>query len=152
MRLEELAERYVVRDGVDVRALPGSGAAGGLGGALAVLGGVLESGYALVRDLVGLDRDLVGADRVITGEGALDATSFAGKVVGGVAGDARRAGIATLVVAGRCSDEGAALARDAGCDVVSLVDRFGSERAQADPAPCISRVTAEWLGPAAHPA
>jgi glycerate kinase len=149
-RLEELADRYADRYGVDVRALPGAGAAGGLGGALAALGGTLESGYGLVRDLVGLDRALRGADRVVTGEGALDATSFRGKVVGGVVTDARRAGIATLVVAGRCTDEGAARARDAGCDVASLVDRFGPERAETEAGPCIARVTADWLGPADH--
>ena len=135
---------------MDVRSLAGAGAAGGLGGALAVLGGTLASGYGLVRDLVGLDRAFQGADRVITGEGALDATSFDGKVVGGVVADARSAGITTLVVAGRCTDEGAALARDAGCDVVSLVGRFGSARAVAEVGACVTRVTADWLGAVDH--
>ena len=68
-RLEELADRYRSQYGVEVAELAGSGAAGGLGGALAVLGGELRSGYALVRDLVGLGPALDGADRVVTGEG-----------------------------------------------------------------------------------
>jgi glycerate kinase len=147
-RLEALADRYLDHYGIDVRVLPRAGAAGGLGGALAVLGGTLASGYELVRDLVGLDRSLGGADRVVTGEGALDATSFRGKVVGGVVGDARPAGLATLVVVGRCTAEGLARARDAGCTVVSLVDRFGHRRAQAETGSCIAEVTADWLGPA----
>jgi glycerate kinase len=147
-RLGELADRYEQHYGIDVRRLPGAGAAGGLGGALAVLGGTLESGYELVRDLIGLDRAMRGADRVVTGEGALDATSFRGKVVGGVIGDAGRDAIATLVVAGRCTEEGAARARDAGCAVASLVDRFGRRRAMAETGACIAQVTADWLGPA----
>lgn len=147
-RLERLADRYRDRYGVDVRGLPGAGAAGGLGGALAVLGGTLASGYELVRDLVGLDRALRGADRVVTGEGALDATSFQGKVVGGVVGDARRDGVATLVVAGRCTGEGADRARDAGCAVTCLVDRFGHRRAVTETGGCVAEATADWLGPA----
>ncbi len=150
-RLEALADRYADRYGVDVRRLPGAGAAGGLGGALAVLGGTLASGYELVRDLVGLDRALQGADRVVTGEGALDGTSFRGKVVGGVVADARRSGVPTLVVAGRCTDEGTALALDAGCAVVCLVDRFGHRRAQGQVETCIAEATADWLGPTGPP-
>ena len=65
-------------------------------------------------------------------------------------GDARGPGLATLVVAGRCTEEGAALARDAGCDVVSLVDRFGPVRAEGETVRCVARVTADWLGPADH--
>jgi glycerate kinase len=144
-RLEALVDRYRSRYGVDVRDLAGSGAAGGLGGALAVLGAELRSGYALVHDLVGLGPALDAADRVVTGEGALDATSFAGKVVGGVVGDARDRGLPTLVVAGRCSDEGAARARDAGCDVVSLTERFGPRRATAETDACLARVASDWL-------
>ena len=145
-RLEELADRYRSQYGVDVRGLAGSGAAGGLGGALAVLGADLRSGYALVRDLVGLGPALDGADRVVTGEGALDATSFVGKVVGGVIGDARARDLSTLVVAGRCTDEGAATAREAGCDVVSLSERFGSGRATTETEACLAEVVADWLG------
>jgi glycerate kinase len=145
-RLADLADRYRSQYGVDVRELAGSGAAGGLGGALAVLGADLRSGYALVRDLVGLGGALDGADRVVTGEGALDATSFAGKVVGGVVGDARARGLPTLVVAGRCTDEGAATAREAGCDVVSLSEHFGSGRATTETEACLALVVADWLG------
>ena len=146
VRLEELADRYRSEYGVDVRELDGSGAAGGLGGALAVLGAELRSGYALVRDLVGLGPALDRADRVVTGEGALDASSFVGKVVGGVVGDARSRDLPTLVVAGRCTDEGAVRAREAGCDVVSLSERFGSGRATTETEACLAQVVADWLG------
>ncbi len=146
-RLDEVADRYQSRYGIDVRTLPGAGAAGGLGGGLAVLGGSLRSGYGLVRDLVGLTGALAAADRVVTGEGALDTTSFVGKVVGGVVGDARERGLATLVVAGRCTPDGEERARSAGCEVVSLVQLFGLRSAMGDTATCIRAATADWLGP-----
>lgn len=63
----------------------GSGAAGGLGYGLAAgLGARLRPGAARVAELVGLDEAVRGADLVVTGEGALDATSLSGKVVGTV--------------------------------------------------------------------
>ena len=145
-RLDRLADEYRERFGVDVRGLRGAGAAGGLGGGLAVLGGVLRSGYVLVRDLIGLSAAFDTADRVVTGEGALDATSFAGKVVGGVVADARGRALPTLVVAGRSSPDGESGARAAGCDLVSLTERFGPGPAQSDTESCIRAVTAAWLG------
>ena len=146
-RLDRLVDEYRGRFGIDVRWLPGAGAAGGLGGGLVALGGVLRSGYTLVRDLVGLSAALDAADRVVTGEGALDATSFAGKVVGGVVADARGRALPTLVVAGRCSPDGESGARAAGCDVVSLTERFGPGPARSDTASCIRAATVAWLGP-----
>jgi glycerate kinase len=59
-------------------ALPGSGAAGGLGAALAALGADLVPGAATVLDLVGFDASR--HDVVVTGEGRVDATTLEGKV------------------------------------------------------------------------
>ncbi len=147
-RLERLAGEYVNRYGVDVRDVPGAGAAGGLGGAVIVLGGELRSGYDLVAGIVGLRSALAAADRVITGEGGLDGPSFRGKVVGGVVTDARAAGAATLIVAGRVAPGVTATAEAAGAEVVSLTEQFGPERAKEDTEECIRAVTADWLGPA----
>lgn len=83
-RLERLAELYRDRTGVDVTALRHAGAAGGLAGGLASLGARLEPGFDAVARAVGLESALAGADLVVTGEGRLDATSFGGKVPGGV--------------------------------------------------------------------
>src|SRR5205085_8135008 len=54
-RLERLAQVYLEEHGVDVRALEGSGAAGGLAGGLAAVGASLESGFDLVADTLDLD-------------------------------------------------------------------------------------------------
>ena len=84
-RLEQLADQYEARTGVDVRSLPGAGAAGGLAGGLAALGATLEPGFEVVARAAGLDDALADdVDLVLTGEGKLDATSFLGKTVGGV--------------------------------------------------------------------
>ena len=83
-RLERLAQMYQEQYGVDVRGLPGTGAAGGLAGGLVALGGKLLPGFDLVADEVDLHDHIAAADLVLTGEGYLDEQSFDGKVVGGV--------------------------------------------------------------------
>jgi glycerate kinase len=139
-RLERLAEVYLHDHGVDVRELEGSGAAGGLAGGLAAVGARLESGFDVVADEVELYDRLEHADLVITGEGFIDAESFEGKVVGGVAAMAADLGIPVLAVAGRCFD-----GADALIDAVSLVDRVGEERAMTDTLAAIEEVVAERL-------
>jgi glycerate kinase len=145
-RLEKLADRYRRDYGVDVRSIPGTGAAGGLGGALAALGGQLRSGYELVADLVGLRRHLARAQLVVTGEGALDRTSFAGKVVGGVLHDVSALGVPALIIAGRVDQGAYEEVDDRMALVVSLVDAFGERRAVRDTVACIESAVRESLG------
>src|SRR6266567_3629500 len=58
---------------VDVRSIPGAGAAGGLGaGLVAFLGAHLRPGVDVVMDAVGLRGRLERADAAVTGEGAFD--------------------------------------------------------------------------------
>lgn len=88
--------------GVDVRRMPGAGAAGGLGGALAAfLGAVLKPGAELVLDAAGFGEALSGADLVITGEGRLDAQTARGKLPFQVLRRAAALGIPTLAIAGQ---------------------------------------------------
>lgn len=54
-RLREVALRYLHKRGVDVRHVPGSGAAGGLGGGILTLGGRLVPGFKLVAGHVDLE-------------------------------------------------------------------------------------------------
>jgi len=61
--------------------LPGGGAAGGLGYALAaVLNTGLYPGARRIARMTGLNRAIAKADCVITGEGKLDASTYEGKV------------------------------------------------------------------------
>jgi glycerate kinase len=145
-RLERVAREYDARYGIDVRSVPGAGAAGGLGGAIVVLGGRLRSGYAVVAELVGLGDALADSQLVVTGEGAFDATSLLGKVVGSVLRDAAATGVPAMVVAGQVTAEAVASATASGATVVSLTERFGRERAMEDTAACIEQAVAECLG------
>jgi len=113
--------------------VPGAGAAGGLAGGLAAIGARLVPGFDLVAARLGFDERLAEADLVVTGEGRLDATSFTGKVVGRVLDRARPAGVETLVVAGN-------LASGSPIDALSLVARYGPERALAEPAECLTEL------------
>lgn len=71
-----LAEAAVGRR---VAALPGAGAAGGLGFALQLVGGRFSSGAQVVADLIGLDDALDRADWAITGEGRSDRQTLLAK-------------------------------------------------------------------------
>jgi len=86
---------------VAIRDIPGSGAAGGLGGGLvAFAGGRLEGGVNLVIEAVNLRERLLAADLCLTGEGALDGQSAFGKTAVGVARLAHSLGCPTLAIAG----------------------------------------------------
>lgn len=142
-RLEQLADRYRDELGTDVRTLPGSGAAGGLAGGLAACGARVVPGAALVAHVAGLRGALEDASLVLTGEGRLDATSFAGKVVGHVVGEARKLGTPVGIVAGDAEPGGLAdgpalvtLAELAGSTDIALRD---AARLAADAAEALSR-------------
>jgi glycerate kinase len=142
-RLERLVQVYRETYGVDVSTIDGAGAAGGLAGGLCALGAELVSGFDLVAEHGELHELVEGADLVVTGEGYLDAQSFEGKVVGGVAAVAAEHGVPVLVVAGDADPEVVAAHPD--LDVVSLVQRFGDERARADTCELIAAVVGDGL-------
>ena len=139
-RLDRLAQVYRAEHGVDVTDLVGAGAAGGLAGGLAAVGARLVPGFDLVADEVELYERVEGADLVVTGEGFLDAQSFEGKVVGGVAAIAEEAGVPVVAIVGEAFD-----GVDDRIRTVSLVQRFGEERARADTLACIEEVAAALL-------
>lgn len=85
--------------------LPGTGAAGGTGGALVVWGGVLAPGAAEVAQLIGLADAIAEADVVITGEGSYDGQSGDGKVPSFIASLAADAGAGAMLAAGRITDD-----------------------------------------------
>ncbi len=87
--------------GVDVRTLPGGGAAGALSaGLMAFLGGRIESGIDLIGDLLPFDQALTGADLLITGEGRMDTQTLHGKGPIGIARRAREYGVPSVALVG----------------------------------------------------
>lgn len=123
-RLERLSQVYEDDYGVGVSEYPGTGAAGGLAGGLFAVGARLESGFEVLAEAVRLDEYLPSAELVITGEGFLDAESFNGKVVGGVADWARHWDVPVLAVVGDVED---GLVVPPNVTVVSLARVYGSE-------------------------
>jgi glycerate 2-kinase len=142
-RLDRLADVYRSDYGVDVRELDGAGAAGGLAGGLAVAGAALVPGFEAVADELDLHDAIEGADLVVTAEGFLDQQSFEGKVVGGVVGLAAPLGVPCVAIVGEVVDDLDPPGK--GLEVVSLVERFGRERAHTDTLACIEAVAAEVL-------
>ena len=110
--------------------LPGAGAAGGLGAALASLGAELVAGAELVLDEVGFDPR--GFDLIVTGEGVVDRTTGEGKAPGEVARRCAELGVRCVVFGGRVTGpvdggETAELSGDparAAADLAALGDRL----------------------------
>jgi glycerate kinase len=152
LRLDAALERFsaVLEKAFDrqgLAALPGAGAAGGIGAALLALGGRVVSGIGLVQQLIGLDAELDAADLVITGEGSFDHQSLRGKVTAGIANSARDRGLPCVVVAGR-NETGYREAAAAGVtETYALVEHFGSEQvALAEAARGLREVVARLAG------
>jgi glycerate kinase len=98
-QVRELEERLLAME--DLRAVadvPGAGAAGGLGGALAALGAELVPGASFVLDAIGFrpaDYALV-----VTGEGKVDETTMRGKAPGEVVRRCAEAGARCVLFGG----------------------------------------------------
>ena len=81
--------------------LPGAGAAGGLGAALAALGARLVPGADLVLETIGFREQIRGAALAVTGEGEVDRTTAGGKAPGAVARVCAEEDVRCVVFGGR---------------------------------------------------
>lgn len=91
--------------GGDYLILPGTGAAGGLGGALQVFcKGTLTSGIDAVLEQTGFEQLIQDADAVITGEGKVDHQTLNGKVVYGVLKRCKAQNVPVYVLAGTAGE------------------------------------------------
>lgn len=91
--------------GGDYLILPGTGAAGGLGGALQVFcKGTLTSGIDAVLEQTGFEQLIQDADAVITGEGKVDYQTLNGKVVYGVLKRCKAQNVPVYVLAGTAGE------------------------------------------------
>lgn len=139
-RLEGLAGRYRTEFSVDVEEMEGAGAAGGLAGGLAALGGRLIPGFELVADELNLFDAIETADLVITGEGRLDAESFHGKVVGGVAELAADRGVPVGAIVGIADVEVADR-----LPMVSLSAAYGADASLSETRNCVHRAALDLI-------
>jgi glycerate kinase len=97
-----LEDRLLSLDhGQSLAKLPGGGAAGGLGSALASLGAELVSGAEFVLEAVGFRERALASDLAVTGEGAVDRTTFDGKATGEAVRICRELGVPWVLFGGR---------------------------------------------------
>ncbi len=143
-RLEQLAQRYENDYGIDVRKINGSGAAGGLAGALAALGATLMPGFDIVAEEVGFDEAVRNANIVITGEGELDDTSFTGKVVGSVVDYANDAQVPVHAIVGNIDNEMLPELRTL-VTATSLTEKFGADMSMQQVLRCIEDAARDIL-------
>ncbi|MDR3145250.1 MAG: glycerate kinase [Treponema sp.] len=145
-QLRSVSDTVIRELGVDVSAVPGAGAAGGMGGGmLAFFGSRLQMGIETVLDTIRFDQLLEGADMVFTGEGKIDTQSLRGKVVIGVARRVKKTGIPLIAVVGDIGDtiEGA---YDEGVTAVFSINRVALPFEKAKPrAPSDLRLTIDNL-------
>jgi glycerate kinase len=121
--LAHLAD-IVRRDvGVEIRSLPGAGAAGGFGGgAVAFFDAMLQPGIQAVLDTVGFETLLEQTDLVITGEGRIDSQSVHGKVISGIARRTAPRNVPLVAIVGSIH-ESAAEAYNLGVTAMFGIDR-----------------------------
>lgn len=105
--LDRFGEIIFRQKGIDIRNVPGSGAAGGVGAALmAFLRAKMKSGIEVVMEAIGFEKSIRDADLVITGEGKLDAQTLSGKVIAGVSRVARSRNVTVIALCGGIQLEG----------------------------------------------
>ena len=121
-RFRKQAEAWKRDYGIDADSVPGAGAAGGIGAALAIcLGARMHAGIDAVLKAVRFPECVRECDLVITGEGKADRQTLTGKVPFGVLQATRRLapGIPVVLVAGKVEDREELMA--AGFDAVIQV-------------------------------
>lgn len=110
--------------GRSIMAIPGAGAAGGLGAAmLAFLQAELRPGIEIVMEAVNFAERLRDADVVITGEGRIDAQTLHGKAPYGVARFAAEHGIPVIALGGSLDDGAEDLVADVFDSIEAIVTR-----------------------------
>ena len=121
-RFRRQAQSWKDQYGVDAERVPGAGAAGGIGAALAVcLGAEMHAGIEAVLEAVHFAEIVRECDLVITGEGKADKQTLTGKVPYGVLQATRRyaPGTPVVLLAGKVDDRNDLLA--AGFDAIIQV-------------------------------
>ncbi|WP_351222715.1 glycerate kinase [Streptomyces sp. NPDC002133] len=132
--LDAALAHYASVLGPEQAALPGAGAAGGIGyGALVVLGARFRPGIEVMLDILGFAPALSRATLIITGEGSLDEQTLHGKAPAGVAAAARAEGKEVVAVCGRLALPPEALGKAGIRRAYALLDL------EPDPAVCMAQ-------------
>ena len=122
--LSHFAEVVKRATGKDISEVKGAGAAGGIAGTLhAMLRAEIKSGMEIISRKARLADDIAWADLVFTGEGAIDAQSCMGKLVGHIVRKCHEAGVPVVALGGCVDDAGAAALVGLGAKAVFPIHR-----------------------------
>lgn len=104
--MQSYAQVIKEQTGKDITCIPGSGAAGGLGGGiLPFLHAELKSGADLILEHCRFKERIIGADLIITGEGKIDRQSLMGKIPGKILQATKEENIPVIAIAGKAEDK-----------------------------------------------
>lgn len=99
--MQRFAKVVEATTGKDISTLPGSGAAGGLGGSLhAFLHAELKPGAEILLELSQFHQRIADTDLIITGEGKIDQQSLMGKITGKILQAGQAQGVPVVAIAG----------------------------------------------------
>lgn len=128
--MSHIAELIRQSTGTDISTMPGAGAAGGMGGALAAfLHAPLKPGIQLLLNTLHFAEMIQGASLIITGEGKADRQTLMGKVPAGILHEARQQEIPVWLLAGAVDDKPMLL--EAGFQDVYCINPPGTPEVQA---------------------
>lgn len=103
--LRHLSMTILKCTGKSISHLPGSGAAGGMGGGMmAFLNSELKSGFGLIAEMLNFEEQIKDADFIFTGEGKSDRQTLMGKTAYGILAKARRQQIPIILLSGSIED------------------------------------------------
>lgn len=124
-KLDKFLDKYadiIKRDlGLDIKDVPGAGAAGGLGaGLMAFMKAKLRPGIEIVIEASSFEEHLKEVDLVITGEGKIDQQTIYGKTPIGVAKTAKKYGLPVIAISGSIG-EGADAVYNNGIDALMSI-------------------------------
>lgn len=103
--MQSFANLILKETGKDIAQLPGSGAAGGIGGGMAaLLNAELKPGADILLERVRFQEKIADADLIITGEGRMDRQSLMGKIPGKILQAGLEKGIPVIAIVGCAED------------------------------------------------
>ena len=104
--LRNFAALVKTKLGINLQEIPGTGAAGGMGGGLlAFLNATLKPGIDTILEMIGFDKEVADASAVFTGEGRIDSQSGMGKAIGGIIKLAQKHNVPVIAIGGSVADD-----------------------------------------------
>jgi glycerate kinase len=128
----------------DIKDVPGSGAAGGMGaGIVTFLGGTIRKGIDIMIDITDLEKKVQYADLIFSGEGRIDNQILNGKTIYGISKLAKKYNIPIVAIVGNINDDAYELYGTVVDGIESIIDKPMDEIEAFTKAPLLIEKAAE---------